>query len=64
MADNNSLPSCFEVIATDVDEEEIMAIRHKEHLTKAVQFHPESILTPQGKTIIQNFLQEAKAIEA
>ena len=64
VADNNSLPSCFEVIATDVDEEEIMAIRHKEHLTKAVQFHPESILTPQGKTIIQNFLQEAKAIEA
>lgn len=64
VADNNSLPSCFEVIATDVDEEEIMAIRHKEHLTKAVQFHPESILTPQGKTIIQNFLQEAKALEA
>ncbi len=62
VADKNTLPSCFTVTAVDEEEEEIMAISHLDHLTKAVQFHPESILTPQGKQIIENFLREAGAI--
>lgn len=37
-------------------ENQIMAIRHKEYDVHGIQFHPESILTPQGKTIIENFL--------
>ena len=47
-------------------ENEIMAIRHKEHETWGVQFHPESILTPSGKDILRNFLRllpgSAKAV--
>lgn len=64
VATENDLPDCFTITAVDVEENEIMAISHNEHLTKAVQFHPESILTPNGKEILRNFLIEAKAIEA
>lgn len=64
VATENDLPDCFTITAVDVNENEIMAISHNEHLTKAVQFHPESILTPNGKEILRNFLIEAKAIEA
>lgn len=63
VATANDLPSCFHVTAVDVNENEIMAIAHKEHFTKAVQFHPESILTPRGKQILRNFLLEAKAVK-
>lgn len=62
VAERKHLPNCLEILAEDVSSREIMAVRHKEHFTKAVQFHPESILTPNGKQIIQNFLIEAKAI--
>lgn len=62
VATKASLPDCFRITAIDADEGEIMAITHKEHFTKAVQFHPESILTPDGKKMIQNFLLESGAI--
>lgn len=62
VADEKTLPDCFEITAVDLDENEIMAIRHKDYLMKAVQFHPESILTPNGKQIIRNFLQEGEVI--
>lgn len=62
VAQIDTLPPCFDITAVDTAEKEIMAIAHKEHLTKAVQFHPESILTPKGKEIIRNFLTEAEAI--
>lgn len=62
VANRNTLPNCFEILAEDIASKEIMAIRHKNHFTKAVQFHPESILTPNGKQIIYNFLKEANAI--
>lgn len=51
-----SLPDCFEISAW-TDQGEIMGLRHREHLVEGVQFHPESILTQHGKTILKNFLQ-------
>lgn len=44
------------VITARTTDGEIMAIRHRDHAIYGVQFHPESILTPQGKTILKNFL--------
>ena len=51
-----SLPSCLEVTAY-TDQHEVMGIRHKTRPIFGVQFHPESILTPSGKRILQNFLE-------
>ncbi|MCF8020402.1 MAG: aminodeoxychorismate/anthranilate synthase component II [Vallitaleaceae bacterium] len=53
-----TLPDCFDVLAK-TDEGEIMAMKHKTHLTYGLQFHPESILTPNGKKIIENFVKMA-----
>jgi anthranilate synthase/aminodeoxychorismate synthase-like glutamine amidotransferase len=53
-----SLPECLEVTARSEDDE-IMGIRHKEHLTEGMQFHPESIMTPIGKRLLKNFLNLA-----
>lgn len=52
-----TIPLEMEAIATSEDDEEIMAIRHKEFPLYGVQFHPESIGTPYGKMIITNFLE-------
>ena len=49
------LPDCIEVIA-ESDEGQIMVLRHRELNVRGIQFHPESILTPCGKLIIQNFM--------
>ena len=49
------LPACLEVTA-ESEEGQIMALRHKEYNVHGIQFHPESVLTPEGKTIIQNFI--------
>lgn len=54
-----TLPNCFEITAW-TDENEIMGIRHKEHMIEAVQFHPESILTKHGKDLLKNFITLAK----
>ena len=54
--DSESLKDPLEVIARTKDEE-IMAIRHKEKPIWGVQFHPESILTLEGKNILRNFLE-------
>ncbi len=53
-----SLPECLQVTASSEDGE-VMGIRHKEHLTEGVQFHPESIMTPVGKRLLKNFLKLA-----
>ena len=50
-----SLPAGIQVIAVD-EQEEIMAIRVSDTDIYGIQFHPESILTPEGKTILNNFL--------
>ena len=50
-----TMPDCLKVIAKTADGE-IMAVRHRELPIWGLQFHPESIMTPQGKTILENFL--------
>jgi anthranilate synthase component 2 len=57
-ADASNVPSCLKVIAA-TDEGEIMAVKHADFNVYGVQFHPESILTPHGSTIIKNFLSLA-----
>jgi para-aminobenzoate synthetase component 2 len=53
--DPPSRPDCLEVSAR-TDEDEIMAVRHREYLVEGVQFHPESIMTQPGKQLMRNFL--------
>jgi anthranilate synthase component 2 len=53
---SDGFPSCLEVTAVDAAEGMIMALRHRTYDVKGIQFHPESILTPQGKQIIANWL--------
>jgi anthranilate synthase component 2 len=55
IAERISLPDELLVIAED-DKQEVMAVKHRDHEIYGLQFHPESILTPQGAVIIQNFL--------
>ncbi|MDR0430445.1 MAG: aminodeoxychorismate/anthranilate synthase component II [Tannerellaceae bacterium] len=50
-----NFPDCLEITAED-NKGQIMAIRHKEYHVRGIQFHPESILTPKGKMIIQNWI--------
>ena len=52
---SENLPACLEVTARS-EEGYIMALRHKEYDIHGIQFHPESVLTPDGKKIIENFL--------
>jgi len=51
-----SLPECLEITA-ETEEGEIMGVRHKRYPIWGVQFHPESILTESGRTILKNFLE-------
>ncbi|MBI3378153.1 MAG: aminodeoxychorismate/anthranilate synthase component II [Nitrospirae bacterium] len=51
-----TLPSCLEITAW-TEQDEIMGVRHKEFIVEGVQFHPESILTKVGKTLLKNFLK-------
>lgn len=53
--ERDSLPDCLEITAWTA-EGEIMGVQHKEHPVHGVQFHPESILTIEGKKLLQNFL--------
>jgi len=58
IVDNNDLPECFRVTSVDNDNK-IMAMVHKEFDLHGVQFHPESVLTPNGIQIVRNFLEYA-----
>lgn len=53
--DKSSLPSCLEVTAISPDGE-IMALRHKQYDIHGIQFHPESVLTPDGEQMLDNWL--------
>lgn len=54
-----TMPDCLRVTARTLDGE-IMAVMHQTHPVFGLQFHPESILTPNGRTLMENFLQLAK----
>jgi len=60
VVDKNSLPNCLEITAwtenADGSMEEIMGFKHREYPVHGVQFHPESILTEHGRTLLGNFL--------
>jgi len=61
VVERGSLPPDLEILAVaDDDEEEIHAMRHREHPVWGVQFHPESILTTGGKQLLRNFLELAR----
>lgn len=55
LVDRKGLPECLEVSA-ETAEGEIMGVRHKTHRIEGIQFHPESILTREGKALLRNFL--------
>ena len=54
-ADANTIPECLKITALTTDGE-VMAVQHKDYPIYGVQFHPESIMTPDGKTILKNFI--------
>ena len=56
IVEKNSVPSCLEVCAKTA-EGEIMGLRHREYPVHGVQFHPESILSKEGKDLLANFLK-------
>ncbi len=58
VADRASLPDELQVVATSRDDGYVMGIRHEQFPVEGVQFHPESILTGTGDTIIANFLRK------
>ena len=53
---NEDFPSCLKITSVD-SEGTIMALTHKDYDVRAVQFHPESVLTETGETIIKNWLE-------
>ena len=56
-ADSETIPDCLEVTAV-ADDGEIMAVKHRDYNIFGVQFHPESIMTPDGKIMLANFIKE------
>ncbi len=52
-----NFPECLEITAEDAEEKQIMALRHRTYNVRGIQFHPESVLTPKGKTVIENWLK-------
>lgn len=55
-ADASTIPEELEITAV-TDDGEVMAVQHKKYPVFGVQFHPESIMTPDGKTMLRNFIQ-------
>jgi len=63
LVDPASIPATLEISARTA-ENEVMGLRHKQHAVEGVQFHPESILTSEGKNLLQNFLNSLDRREA
>ena len=55
VVDRENFPDCLEVTA-ESDEGQIMALRHRHYDIHGIQFHPESVLTPEGRVMVDNFL--------
>lgn len=55
VVDANSIPPCLEVTCIS-DEGQVMALRHRNYDIRGIQFHPESVLTPEGKKMINNWI--------
>ncbi|MFB5645047.1 MAG: anthranilate synthase component II [Nitrosopumilaceae archaeon] len=60
VGDKTVIPDSLIVTATAEDDNEVMAVRHKDYLIEGVQFHPESIMTEDGKKILANFIKEVE----
>ncbi len=60
VGDKTIIPEILEVTAFAEDDGEVMAIRHKKYLIEGVQFHPESIMTEDGKKILANFIRQVR----
>ncbi|MBQ7528229.1 MAG: aminodeoxychorismate/anthranilate synthase component II, partial [Bacteroidaceae bacterium] len=56
VVDTKGFPDCLEVTSV-IEEGFIMSLRHREYDIRGIQYHPESVLTPGGKTIIKNWLE-------
>lgn len=63
VAAKQTIPKCFDVLATAMDDEEIMAVRHNYYPLFGLQFHPESIATEEGGKLIRAFLANVKKEE-
>ena len=61
IVEKSSLPECLEITATN-DEDLVMGMRHRHFDVQGIQFHPESILTPQGRYLFANFLQNLPSV--
>ncbi|MFM8361267.1 MAG: anthranilate synthase component II [Haliscomenobacter sp.] len=59
VVEKGSVPDCLQVTAVDIAGE-IMAFRHREYAVFGMQFHPESVMTPEGRQMIANFLNYAE----
>lgn len=55
VVDRSGFPECLDVTAVS-DDGQIMGLQHKNYNIHGIQFHPESVLTPQGKSIVENWL--------
>lgn len=55
--EKQGVPDCLKVTAMSMDDAEIMGLRHVEYPIEGVQYHPESVMTPEGRRIIRNFLR-------
>jgi anthranilate synthase component 2 len=55
-----TIPNTLEVAATSTDDNEVMAVRHRTHPVDGIQFHPESILTTEGRKLVKNFLEMSR----
>jgi len=59
-ADPATMPDCLKITAVTTDQGEIMAVEHTEYPIYGVQFHPESIMTPEGRKMLKNFVNSKK----
>ena len=63
MVQRENLPDCLEITAV-AEDNSIMAMRHKTYNVRGLQFHPESVMTEYGKTMLRNWIEAQQAILA